>query len=61
MISTVEKMYSSEPVVQFTNTYKVTYDNGKIVFVPHNEANRDYQEYLKWVAKGNKAIEADET
>ena len=61
MISTVEKMYSSEPVVQFTNTYKVTYDNGKIVFVPHNEANTDYQEYLEWVAEGNTPEPADET
>ena len=24
------------------------------------ETNTDYQEYLKWVAKGNKAMEADE-
>ena len=29
-------------------------------FIPFNEANIDYQEYLKWVAKGNKAMEADE-
>ncbi|WBF78105.1 hypothetical protein MEP401_gp52 [Methylophilales phage MEP401] len=29
--------------------------------IPKNEANTDYQEYLEWVAKGNKVMEADET
>jgi len=24
-------------------------------FIPFDEANRDYQEYLEWMAKGNKA------
>lgn len=28
--------------------------------IPFDEDNTDYQEYLKWVAKGNKAIEVDE-
>ena len=27
-------------------------------FIPLDEANRDYQEYLKWVAEGNEAEEA---
>ena len=27
--------------------------------IPFNEANTDYQEYLKWVAKGNTPEEAD--
>ena len=26
--------------------------------IPFDKANTDYQEYLKWVAKGNKADEA---
>ncbi len=26
-------------------------------FIPFDEANNDYQEYLKWVAEGNEAEE----
>ena len=29
-------------------------------YIPFDKDNTDYQEYLKWVAKGNKAMEADE-
>ena len=29
------------------------------IFIPFDEANTDYQEYLEWVAKGNTAEEAD--
>ena len=58
MINTVEKMYTSEPLVQFTNTYKVTYGDGKIVFVPLDEANTDYQEIQEWAAiEGNNIID----
>tara|TARA_B100000963_G_scaffold351738_1_gene363780 strand:- start:1757 stop:1933 length:177 start_codon:yes stop_codon:yes gene_type:complete len=28
-------------------------------FIPISEDNRDYQEYLKWVAEGNKIEDAD--
>jgi hypothetical protein len=29
-------------------------------FIPVNEQNRDYKEYLKWVAEGNTPEPADE-
>ncbi len=33
--------------------------NGKEWIVPKDEDNTDYQEYLEWAAKGNKAIEEE--
>jgi hypothetical protein len=29
-------------------------------FIPFDEGNRDYQEYLKWVEAGNTPLPADE-
>ena len=29
-------------------------------FIPMNEANTDYQAYLKWVSEGNTPLPADE-
>tara|TARA_R100001509_G_scaffold155277_1_gene117609 strand:+ start:1098 stop:1277 length:180 start_codon:yes stop_codon:yes gene_type:complete len=51
MINTVEKNYSDINENDFN--YKVTYTSGLIIFVPHNEENRHYQEILLWVAAGN--------
>ena len=28
-------------------------------FIPFDEANTDYQEYLKWVAEGNQPLPAE--
>ena len=54
MINTVEKIYNWEN--NFTN-YKVTYDDGKISFVPNNEANTDYQAIQEWIADGGTVID----
>jgi hypothetical protein len=29
-------------------------------FIPFDEANTDYQEYLKWLSEGNEPLPADE-
>ena len=30
-------------------------------FIPFDELNRDYQEYLEWLAQGNLPLQANET
>lgn len=54
MINTVEKIYN---VSNQSNTYKVTYDNGIISFVPIDPANTDYQAIQKWIAEGGVVID----
>jgi len=43
----------------FDNTYQVTLSNSEIITVPKNEANKDYQAILQWVADGNTIQEAN--
>ena len=49
MISAVEKEYINNNDF----CYIVTFQDGTKWSVPHNEANRHYQEILEWVAAGN--------
>ena len=51
MIQSVEKIYSIF-TGQFDH-YKVIKDDGTVSSVPHDTANRHYQEILEWVAEGN--------
>lgn len=54
MIQTVEKIYAISPNGNvWGNTYKVVYTDNSEFSVPHDEANRHYQEILEWVAEGN--------
>ena len=54
MINSVEKIY----VDGNFETYRVTFENGKISNVPHDEANTDYQAIQEWAAiEGNNIID----
>jgi hypothetical protein len=53
MINSVEKIYS---VGEFTS-YKMTFTNGTIWFVPLNTTNTDYQAIQKWIAEGGVVID----
>jgi hypothetical protein len=55
MINSVEKIYNI-PSNQ-SNTFKVTCNDGKILFVPLDTANTDYQEIQKWIAEGGIVID----
>ena len=50
MIQTVEKIYAISPNGNvWANTYKVVYTDNSEFCVPHDEANRHYQEILEWL------------
>jgi len=55
MIDTVEKKYSL--LDNSFQNFKVTKQDGTIIFVPNDEANRHYKEIQEWVAKGNTVID----
>ena len=55
MINTVEKKYSPIDASQYV--YIITYNDGTIVSVPHNENNRHYQEILEWVENGGVIVD----
>ena len=40
------------------NTIEQAFDDGSKKYIPKDEDNTDYKEYLEWKAKGNKADEA---
>lgn len=44
-------------ITEKIDTIKRTTDNS---FIPMDEANMDYREYLKWVEKGNTPEPADQ-
>ena len=56
-IDTVTTIYDVTTSSNTFNTYKVTHQTDKISFVPHNEANADYQEIQQWIADGGTVID----
>jgi hypothetical protein len=53
----MSNVYKESPSGQ---TIILVQDDGKQFWIPLNPDNRDYQEYLKWVAEGNTPLPADE-
>jgi hypothetical protein len=50
MIQSVEKIYDE---LSDNFMYRTVLTDNSILFVPHDTANRHYQEILEWVAEGN--------
>jgi hypothetical protein len=57
MIQTVKKL--NDPVRNNFEGYEITTIEGTKISVPLDEANKDYQAILEWVADGNTIAEAD--
>jgi len=57
MIQTVKKL--NDPVRNNFEGYEITTIEGTKISVPLDEANKDYQTVLQWVADGNTIQEAD--
>jgi len=56
MINTVEKMY--DQILGSFDSYKITLTNGKVLFVPLDEANTDYIAIQEWSEiEGNEIID----
>jgi len=55
MINTVEKIYNEYGTS--SGTFKVTNQDGTILWVPNDEANTDYQAIQQWIADGGTVID----
>ena len=53
MINSVEKFYFNNEFA----SYKVTFTDGRVYSVPHDEANTDYQAIQEWIAEGGVVID----
>lgn len=58
MIQSVEKIYNTDDEGNsYSNTYKITMTDNEVYFVPHDTANRHYQEILEWVENGGTIVD----
>ena len=55
MINTVEKIY--DKISNNFDTYKLTKQDGTVLWVPLDEANTDYQAIQTWIADGGTVID----
>ena len=55
MINKVEKNYSLLDTNSFN--FKVTNEDGTILYVPNDEANTDYQAIQEWIEDGGTVID----
>ena len=56
---TISYKLTKDPITGDPGTSVNKTENGKISFIPTDESNTDYQEYLEWVEAGNTAEAAD--
>ena len=56
-MTTRYKLYNDDETNTTTSVFKI--DGNITKSIPFNESNKDYQEYLEWVAKGNTPEEAE--
>lgn len=45
---------------KLTQYYQIVQRIADNAFIPFNEANTDYQAYLKWLSEGNTPLPADD-
>ena len=57
----IKKVETQPPIGSLTtDVLKVTLENDNIIYVPNDEANKDYQEIQQWISEGNTVIDNGE-
>jgi len=55
--TSVTKMYDMDGI---NHTGYIAVENSKTIYVPLDEANKDYQEIQQWISEGNTVIDNGE-